>query len=67
MDKYYVTIRITYVDYDSMARSALKIRRAFAEPQKNICDALLLAVESFYYENENCDIVGVEVLENALF
>lgn len=65
--KYYVKIKIIYVDYGSVGRGVLVVRREFDVSQESLRDTLTLTIENFYRENEGCDIISVEVLENALF
>ena len=65
--KYYVKIKIIYVDYGSVGRGVLVVRREFDVSQESLRDTLTLTIENLYRENEGCDIISVEVLENALF
>ena len=65
--KYYVKIKIIYVDYGSVGRGVLVVRREFDVSQESLRDTLTLTIENFYRENEGCDIISVEVLENTLF
>lgn len=67
MDKYYITVKITYVDYERMTRDTLKIRRGFNEAKEDAELGLQLCIHDFYSQHENCDIIGVEVLDCALF
>ena len=67
MDKYYITVKITYVDYGNMVRDTIKIRRGFNEAKEDAELGLLLCINDFYIQHVNCDIISVEVLDNALF
>ena len=65
--KYYIKVRVLYVDYATMSRNIVKIRREYNEPQEDAESALMMCVHDFYSQHDSCDIISVEVLENALF
>ena len=67
MDKYYIIIEVSYVDYETMERDTIKIKQSFNNPQENAQLGIWYCIKHFYYRKPHCDIISFDVIANALF
>lgn len=65
--KYYITICIRYVNYDTMAYEEIYVREDFDEQQDNSEKALNRTMHDFYTKFKNCDIRGLDIVDMHLF